>query len=160
MKIRQRHLSKYRNTKFMEMLCLTLIRYLLLRNYLVLMTFVNFCSFLVSTVETGYNNTGYNDNSLSTTYFCLSRQNSYLLYTFDFSFSDSRFYDNSPFAMPLLHPRKQNYLILRQLSGYCLLFNTVATNASLYALTLRAKGFFCELCKALFNNHSCVTTTH
>ena len=47
------------------------------------------------TVETGYNDTGYNDNSLLTTHFCWSRQNSYLLHAFDFGFSDTRYYDNS-----------------------------------------------------------------
>ena len=41
-------------------------------------------------VETGYYYTGYNDNSLLTTHFCWSRQNSYLLYALDFGFSDTR----------------------------------------------------------------------
>ena len=66
-----------------------------------------------STVETGYYDTGYNDNSLLTMHFCWSRQNSYRLCTFDFGFSDTLFYDNSLLTTPLLHPREQNYLILR-----------------------------------------------
>ena len=48
------------------------------------LTVLLMCSFLIlsNTVETGYYDTGYNDNSLLTTYFCWSRQNSYLLCTF------------------------------------------------------------------------------
>ena len=69
--------------------------------------------------------TGYNDNSLLTTHFCWSWQNSYLLYTFDFGFSDTRFYDNSLLTTPLLHPREQNYLILRQLLPFVYLFRYV-----------------------------------
>ena len=64
----------------------------------------------LNTVETGYYDTGYNGNSLLTTHFPSSRQNSYLLSAFDFGFSDTGFYDISLLTTPLLHPREQNYL--------------------------------------------------